>query len=306
MSIQTNPAAGSSSSIDAALIRFIGGQQLPNPIARSIERTRSQIHRQERKQKRWVSGGRLAIEERSRGVEISARDRLARECRAPLTVVRIQTDGVPQSGKCIGAAVLLEQIRVQFPEPDGGANRLAPLFENACRRQPSLDVGRIHAAEPDDHLVGANLVPTGTPAVANDDEVGLRVGQQPLFRRQLTELQLRCLVVRSDFEDFLIERGRAGVEAFVDEVLGDARVLPDGFVGLTGARVQVAQRVGGVRVPRLILEDAHVLGNGGIEPALPEQLLSFFQRVFAVEGQGRVSPPGSDARSGLRVEFIKQ
>ena len=66
------------------------------------------------------------------------------------------------------------------------------------------------------------------------------------------------LIVGPDFEDFLVERRRAGIEALVAEVIGDARVLRDRFVGLAGAHVEIAKGVRGVPVARLVFEDARV------------------------------------------------
>ena len=94
-------------------------------------------------------------------------------------------------------------------------------------------------------------------------------------------------VVRLELEELLVERGGLRIEAFADEVLGDAGVLRDRLVGLAGAHVEVAEGVGRGPVARLVLDHAEVLGDGGVEPPLPEQLLRLFQRVFAVDG-----PPG--------------
>ena len=123
---------------------------------------------------------------------------------------------------------------------------------------------------------------------------------------ELAQLQLRSLIVGPDLEDFLYSAAARGREAFVDEMIGDAGILRDRFVGLAGAPVEIAKGVGGIPVARLIVEHARVLADSSLEPALPEQLLRFFQRVFAVEGQERLSPPGRDGWSGLRIEFIKQ
>lgn len=102
-------------------------------------------------------------------------------------------------------------------------------------------------------------------------------------------MQLRRFVVRPDLEDFLVERRRPWIEPLVHEVIRDARVLSDGLVGLPCPGVEVPEGVCGVPVARLILHHARVLDNRRIQPALPEQLLRLFQRVFAVEGQGGFS-----------------
>ena len=50
-----------------------------------------------------------------------------------------------------------------------------------------------------------------------------------------------------------------------------------------GAEVQVAQRVGGIPVGGLILDDRAVLRNGQIELPLAEQLLRFAERSLAIK-----------------------
>src|SRR4030095_7746953 len=75
-------------------------------------------------------------------------------------------------------------------------------------------------------------------------------------------------------------------EPLVKEVIRDPHVHRRGLVRLPGARVKVAERVERVPVARLLLDHAGVFRDGAIEPALTEQLLRFFQRVFAVESQG--------------------
>ncbi len=72
-------------------------------------------------------------------------------------------------------------------------------------------------------------------------------------------------------------------------MFGDARVLLRGLVGLARPRVQIAERIGGHPVARLVLDDACVLDDGGIEPPLTKQLLPLLQRIFTIEGHEGVS-----------------
>ena len=66
-------------------------------------------------------------------------------------------------------------------------------------------------------------------------------------------------------------------------MLGDLVELGDGLVDLACAKIQIAERIRGVPVGRLIVDDRAVFGNGQIEPALAEQLLRFAQCSFAIE-----------------------
>ena len=58
---------------------------------------------------------------------------------------------------------------------------------------------------------------------------------QSLSGSHLRRLQRRLLVVRLDFENLRVERSGLGEKTFTGQVAGDARVLHDGFIDLTGA-----------------------------------------------------------------------
>src|SRR5262249_18765853 len=102
---------------------------------------------------------------------------------------------------------------------------------------------------------------------------------------EIRKVQLQGFVVGGDLEDLLVESRRLRIKAFLAEVIRDPAVLRYGLVGLAGADVQVAERIRGVPVARLILHDAHVFRNGALEAALAKQFLRLLQSVFAIEAQ---------------------
>src|SRR4029453_12429050 len=148
-----------------------------------------------------------------------------------------------------------------------------------------LNVRRIDRAEPDGDLIGSLAIAAGASANGHRVEVRLGVDQEALFDRDLGQVELRLLIAGSDLEDLLVERRRLRVEAVLHEVLGDARVLFDRLRRLVGADVEVAERVCGIPVARLVLGDAYVLRDGGVETPLAQQLFRLFQRVFSIEWQ---------------------
>ena len=129
---------------------------------------------------------------------------------------------------------------------------------------------------------------------ADGCEVALGVGEQALLRRDVRQQELRLFVVRPDFEDLLVERGGFRVEPLAHQVVGDAMVLPERLVHVPGAEVQVAEEIGGVPIPGLVLDNSDVLADGRVETSLAKEFLAFFQRAVAIEGQGG-SPQGRDA-----------
>ena len=48
-------------------------------------------------------------------------------------------------------------------------------------------------------------------------------------------------------------------------MIGDAGVLLEALFDLLGADVQVAERVGGVPIARLVFNNPHVLGDRGVD-----------------------------------------
>src|SRR5690606_20390590 len=86
----------------------------------------------------------------------------------------------------------------------------------------------------------------------------------------------------------LEQRRRLRQKAVLQVALADAHVLRDGTVDLSRTRVQIAQRVRHRQIPRLVLDDRLVLGNGLIELAQLQRLLGVAQRRLAIK---RHCPP---------------
>ena len=79
-------------------------------------------------------------------------------------------------------------------------------------------------------------------------------------------------------------RARLRQEPFFAQAVGDADELLDRLVDLPGADVEIAERVGGVPVARLILDEAQILRDGRFELALAEQLLGVLECGGAIDG----------------------
>ena len=91
-------------------------------------------------------------------------------------------------------------------------------------------------------------------------------------------------MIRSQFEDLLVDRARLRQEPFFAQAVGDARELLDRLVHLSGADVEIAERVGEVPVAGLIFDETQILRDGRFDLALAEQLLSVFECGGAVDG----------------------
>src|SRR5258705_12818479 len=112
--------------------------------------------------------------------------------------------------------------------------------------------------------------------------MGTRVGVTALAAEDFGNLHQRVLVIGLELENLLVDGGGLGADAFLVEAVGDLAVLRDRLVDLTGARVEVAERVGEVPVAGLILDQAYVLRDGVGQFALPDQFLGVAKRGGAI------------------------
>ena len=88
-------------------------------------------------------------------------------------------------------------------------------------------------------------------------------------------------------------RGGLRIEALAHEVFGDARVLRRGLVGLPGADVQVAERVGRRPVARLILDDAWYSAMAASSRPWRSSFSAFFSVSSRSMGTRVLHEPGS-------------
>ncbi len=255
-----------------------------------------QLDLRQRQQERGVLPGAVLVEKFTRAGEVAGLERRLGEDRSRRGLERVDADKLLERIDRFRGSSLFEQVVVQGPEALAGFFLLAHLFERSRGGQTGLEVRGIDGAELDDDFGGAPPIALGAAARGNRIEVRLGIGEETLPGRDVRELNLRRLVERLDLEDLLVERGGLGVEAFVDEVLCDARVLDDGVLRLTGAGVELAKGVGGAPVARIFLDDTDVLGDRRFEATLAEKLLRLFQRGITVDGQGEAPGPARRAR----------
>ena len=137
-----------------------------------------------------------------------------------------------------------------------GTEGVAVLGQRAGGEHAGVEVVGIEHAQADDHLVGPGAVAARPAAVGDAEEVGLGVGEESLPRRDLAKVQMNHFLVRLDLEDLFVDRRGLGVEPLVHQVIGDLHVLRSRLTGLRGADVEVAERIPGVPVARVILDHA--------------------------------------------------
>ena len=92
-----------------------------------------------------------------------------------------------------------------------------------------------------------SLAPAASPRAADARRASTAIASprhRALRRGDRRGLQQRVLVVWLDLQDLPVERPSRLQQPVLHQVIGDAHVLFDGFVGLVGAVVAVAERVG--------------------------------------------------------------
>src|SRR2546430_12263023 len=87
-------------------------------------------------------------------------------------------------------------------------------------------------------------------------QIRARIRVQTLTGHQFRGLQQRTFVVGLELEELLVDRRRFDELPFFAKGIGDLQELFDRALGLAPARVQIAERVRGVPVARLIFDNA--------------------------------------------------
>jgi len=94
------------------------------------------------------------------------------------------------------------------------------------------------------------------------------------------------LVIGARLQRLLVNSSGLRKEALTKQVIGDLHELQDRTIDVAGAQVQIAEGIDRVPVARLVFDQAHVLSNGEVEPALAFQPLCLPKRRLAVNWHG--------------------
>jgi hypothetical protein len=206
-----------------------------------------------------------------------------------LLVAGMQVRGLLQRPNGLVRAPLFGQLGGDLFQIAESAALVAHLDPCGDRREAAVVIVGIDGAESDLRLERAARIAARLSKVHQQFQVRAGVGVEPLHCENVGDLRQRVFVIRLELEDLLVERTRLGGLAFVAQVVRDLDELLDSLVGVTRAGVHVAERVLRGPVLRLILDDAHVLRDGGIELPLPDQLLGIAKRCGAINWHNRSS-----------------
>ena len=162
-------------------------------------------------------------------------------------------------------------------------NRIGLTQQEYRGGDSTLVVGGIQRAETNAHQRGAARIAARAPAVSDCGQIPARVGVKPETGCNLSGLQQRMLVVGLQLDNLLVEGARLRKKSLEAEAVGDAGELFHRARDVTGAHVEIAERVRGGPVARLVFDQAGVFRDRGFELSLPQQLLSVAQRRGAVD-----------------------
>ena len=195
------------------------------------------------------------------------------ELRPDVLVLRIDRRGEPQRFDRFVVPHLLGQLAGDGAQLGDGAVRVADLDPRLRAFDALRVVGRVEPADSHAGHGGAARVARGFSFFENDVQVRAGIRVQPLARDELGGLQQRAFVVGLELEELLVDRRRFDVLPFFTQRLGHFEELVGRALDLSRARVQIAERVLGVPVARLIFDHAKILRGGFLELALAEQFL---------------------------------
>ena len=215
-------------------------------------------------------GGRGAL---TRALEVAGGNVNREQVFTQLSVCRIDLGRLTNHFDGVGLAAFLGQFGGELLQLRQRRQRVAEIAPRPRRVDPRCGIVGIEGADADADLRHTGHVAPGAAALADGGKCLTRFQEKPLLRGHLRRLEQRQFVVRLDLEDLLVECAGLGKEAFGVKVFGDADVLLHGFVDLPAAHVKIAERIRGIPVARMILDDADIFRNGLIELPLAKKLL---------------------------------
>ena len=122
--------------------------------------------------------------------------------------------------------------------------------------EPGGVVGRLEGGQPNGDFGDARFVATIPTLFANRVQVGSCVNEQFLSGGHVRRAQQHHFVVRTDFENFLVERAGLGPETLAAQAGRQCERTARRPCRSAGAHVQIAEGIGGIPVARLVLDDA--------------------------------------------------
>ncbi len=216
-------------------------------------------------------------------VEVVGRGIDVEELGAHGLVVRLKSLGLAQRVDGVLVTGCLGELGRNRADVAHGSRHVVDVDARLRAFNSRGDVGCVDAAEDDAGLRRAALIAGGAPFLDDDIEVGARVREELLARHEIRSLHQRVLVIRLELDDLLVDRRGFHALSFFVQRVGDLDEPLDRFVDLTGARVQIAQRIGGAPVGGLVCEDAQVLCNGSFDLPLSKLFFSVSEGSVAIE-----------------------
>ena len=196
---------------------------------------------------------------RSSPDEVAPLDERARQARLERTIHGSGSRGVLEHPDCFvtpsGRKQRVGQVAQLARVLAAGASR----HRTARGSQPRVEIGGIEAADPHQDLARPGGIASLLPMLGERRQPLPRLAYRALRRGDRRGLQQRVLVVWLDLQDLPVERPSRLQQPVLQQVIGDAHVLFNGFVGPMGAVVAVAERVGRRPVVREIRK--HTFGT---------------------------------------------
>jgi hypothetical protein len=168
--------------------------------------------------------------------------------------------------------LLFQQLR-RFLQQLHGPKAIANLLRRLHGGDFRFDVGFRQRSEAKDAFGGRAVLPASLPLPGHLSQELLGVDEFPLTLANLRQLHQDVLVFRFELQRLFVQCGGFREESFCKLVIRHADVLLDRLLVIARPQVQIAERVDRRPVLRLIVDQAHVLGDRRVELSLLEQLV---------------------------------
>jgi hypothetical protein len=150
--------------------------------------------------------------------------------------------------------------------------------------------GSRKTAEAHQALGDASLVALLAAALQKPVQVEGRIGVERLLDGNLRQLRQRVVARRIDLQGLLVEGDGLGDETGIAMTVADLDEPRDGLRAVADLDIEIAERVGGPDVAGLVFDEAQILCDRELGPALAHQVLCLLDGRSAIYGHARFIP----------------
>ena len=202
------------------------------------------------------------VEETAGGFQLSGGDVLPRQLPPQIDVGRVDRHHLGERIQGCRVPPRFLQLVGRCSKEADGLRLVAKRLGGTCAGQDRLCIRLRQRRQPHQTIRGPLIVAALAAQLPQPAQVGSRVRQQFLSAAISASRSSVCSWSGLGLQRLLVEGGRLRKEAFAKEMIRNPGELRDGAIDIAGAQIQIAERVDGVPVARLIVDQPDVLRDG--------------------------------------------